>query len=168
MKHIQLTNDRVALVDDWDYDWLNQWRWYAKKDGYVYYVMRNEQLPNGKWKTVLMHRLILDPPEGIQIDHRDRNGLNNQQSNLRLCTHAENQRHQQLKCTNKTGFKGVYLVKSISQRPYRAQINVGNKLLHLGYYETAEAAARAYDKAAIRYYAAFALTNKELKLLERR
>lgn len=74
---------RLALVDDADFEYLNQFNWYYQaKDGYA---VRNED-----GKTILMHRAILNVPVGFEVDHTDNNGLNNQRSNLRIATHQQN------------------------------------------------------------------------------
>lgn len=155
MKEIKLTQGKVALIDDEDYDRLNQWRWYAWRCGNTYYAVRKKKNPT---IFILMHRLILDTPSDMQVDHKDRNGLNNQKSNIRNCNNSDNQ-HNKIGWS-KSGFKGVYLNtykrKTIK---FRAMIQNDGKYLHLGYYDTAEDAARAYDKAALIYFGEFARTN---------
>jgi len=163
MKTIPLTQGKIVLVDDEDYEYLNQRKWYASKRGNTWYAIRIVCIP--KQRTIRMHRVILNAPNGMQVDHINSNGLDNRKSNLRLCTHAENQRHQQLSCRNSTGFKGVSFDKRNPQKTYYACINLNNKQIYIGCYHTAEEAAQAYDKAALKYHKKFALTNKMLKLL---
>ena len=88
MKEIPLSQGKVALVDDEDYKYLNQWKWYAAKQGNDFYAFRNDYTVSPP-KTVRMHREVLveDPRD---IDHIDGNGLNNQKVNLRYCTHSQN------------------------------------------------------------------------------
>jgi len=76
VKEIKLTQDKVAQVDDADYEWLSAWKWYAKWDGWHWYAMRNSPYDaNGKQHTILMHRQILGAQPGEQVDHRNRKGL---------------------------------------------------------------------------------------------
>lgn len=95
MKEIQLTQGKVALVDDEDYDFLMQWKWHAHKDYYsedVYYAGRRDYSCGGNGKSVQMHRVIMKTPINLCVDHIDHNTLNNQKNNLRNCsrkkTHA--------------------------------------------------------------------------------
>jgi hypothetical protein len=87
MKEIKLTQGQVALVDDEDFEKINQFKWFAAKKGKTFYATRNITV-NGKRKSALMHWYIMD---GKSIDHIDRNGCNNCRNNLRFCTHQENQ-----------------------------------------------------------------------------
>ncbi len=85
MKRIKLDSDNYALVDNEDYDLVSKHRWkalYAGKNRYAYTTIRN--------KSRYMHQLIKDCPKEKEIDHIDRNGLNNQRSNLRSVSHREN------------------------------------------------------------------------------
>lgn len=99
-----------------------------------------------KDKTVLAHRLILVPPDGYEVDHIDRNGFNNKQSNLRAVTRGENNYNMRPKSDNTSGYKGVHYYKAYNK--YQAYINVRGVRMNLGYYETAEAAAQAYNNRA--------------------
>lgn len=110
MKKIQLTRDRVTLVDDEDFEELNQWKWHAwKPQNGSFYARRS--LLCGK---VLMHRQILglkcgDLREG---DHRNHNTLDNTRSNLRICTHKQNLMNQKPQRWGVSSrFKGVYWCK---------------------------------------------------------
>lgn len=104
-----------------------------------------------------MHKLILgDGPEGHEIDHRDRNGLNNQRSNLRWATKAQQRCNQALRRDSKTGFKGVNLVRG---KYWSATIRANNTTFYLGYFATAEDAARAYDAKARELHGDFAYVN---------
>lgn len=161
MKEIPLNKGQVALVDDADFDWLNQWKWYANIRGYTYYAVRAKETTeriNGKQSKYRMHRLILgvtDPK--ILIDHIDHNGLNNQRSNLRIATAAQN-------CCNKTSLKNStskYLGVSFIKRDqlWAGQIQVNGIKKRLGVFKSEETAARAYDEAAKIYHGEYANLN---------
>ena len=109
MKRIPLTQGKEALVDDGDYEYLMQWQWYAARMGKGFYAVRSVWR-SGKQRTVLMHRAVTARAglSGRQVDHRDRNALNNQRSNLRPATRAENEANQGLQCNNTSGAVGVH------------------------------------------------------------
>jgi len=83
MKIIALTKGLSVQVDDEDYDYLNQWKWFAKKRKHTYYAVRNTARIKGKRKMIMMHRLIISC-EGSKVEFIDNNGLNNQKSNLKI------------------------------------------------------------------------------------
>jgi len=154
MKKIELTKNKVALVDDEDYEFLNRWKWYAAKGGQTYYARRNTQYSDGKQHTLFMHRLLMMPAPEQEVDHKDRDGLNNQKANLRVCTHRENTARSMRK--NKTSYRGV----EKHGNKWRASINSYKKRIYLGSYHTPEEAATAFNKAAIERYGEFACLNK--------
>lgn len=159
MKKIDISTPKYpnmfALVDDADYEFLNQWKWWAYKKGYTFYALRSQSNPT---KKIRMHRQILgltDP--AIRSDHINRNGLDNQRSNLRSCTQGENMRNTGMSKNNKSGYKGVCWCKT--GRKWKAEISVNSKTVFLGYYTCLVKAAKAYDTAAIKHYRDFANTN---------
>jgi len=92
-----------------------------------------------------------------QMDHKDGNGLNNRWSNLRECSRSQNGANRQgPQKNNKLGIKGVGL--HVKSGKYHARIRVHGKQIHLGYYDTSEAAACAYQKAAKKHFGEFAST----------
>lgn len=162
MKEIKLTQGQTALVDDEDYDYLMQWKWHAKKDAYTYYAGSNIRLGVRHHKSISMHRIIMNPPHGYLVDHIDHNGLNNQKSNLRICTKRQNRLNSLKRKECATPYKGVMGKRRRTPKNpwrYRACIRVNGELIGLGNYNTPEEAARAYDMAAIKYYGEFALLN---------
>jgi hypothetical protein len=153
MKEIKLSQGKVALVDDGDFEWLNQWRWAAHKNGYVFYVVRVVYTPTPK--TIQIHRLITNAPKGMVVDHINGDGLDNRRENLRLCTVAENNKNRRRNSNNTSGYKGVRR----DTYKYKAAIKSENKLIHLGMFSSPEDAARAYDKAAKEIFGKFAKLN---------
>jgi hypothetical protein len=147
-KIILLTRGLTATVSDEDFDLLNKFNWNAVKGAVYYYAVRS----NDKAK---MHRIIVDAPSGMQVDHIDGNTLNNTRENLRICTVSQNQCNSKVRVDNTTGYKGVTICKS----KYYAQIRHNGKRISLGYYEKPEDAARAYDEAAKKYHKEFASLN---------
>lgn len=155
-KEIRLTQGKVTVVDDADFDWLNQWRWYAGKSGSTYYAVRPKQQRN-KRSLIFMHREILKPPENRETDHKDGNGLNNQRYNLRVATHTQNQCNARKRKGTTSRFKGVYWDRLRSK--WRAQIKIGGKEFHLGRFLSETEAAQSYNIAAKKYFGEFARTN---------
>ena len=91
MKEIKLTQGKVALVDDEDFKWLSYFKWFAHKySNNRHRVIAYYKVARRKYASLYMHRLIMNAPDGLEIDHIDHNPLNNQKSNLRLVTHTEN------------------------------------------------------------------------------
>ena len=158
MKEIQLTQGKVALVDDEDYEYLMQWKWYVNNFRGKSYAVRNFKIAKGNRTAILMHREIMIPKKGFVIDHVDSNTLNNLKNNLRICTQGENLTNQKIYKNNKSGYKGVYLCKKGNK--YKAEIRKNNIKYFLGFYIEIKDAARAYNEAAIKYHGEFANLNK--------
>lgn len=154
MKNILLTQGFFAVVDDEDYEALSRYKWRAKKWGDKYYAIRTTSKLDGKRKNIFMHREIMGFPS-MDIDHANGDTLYNTRKNLRLCTKSENARNCNAYKTNKLGLKGVYF----NYKKYSAQISINKKRLYLGYFDTPEEAARAYDAAAKIHHGEFARLN---------
>lgn len=164
MKKIKLSKGQFALVDDEDFNYLNQFRWHAvlKPNG-VYYACRgiwNRESKNGT--TISMHRTIMDilNDKNITVDHIDHDGLNNQKSNLRLCTTKENSRHRRKSKRNTSGYIGVCSHRANGYHYWRARIELNGKKICLGFYKNKEEAALAYNEGAKKYFGEFAYLNK--------
>ena len=161
MKEIKLTQGKVALVDDEDFDELNKYKWCAVKDRTTFYAMRK---PSQKNPARSMHRTIMNTPKGMQVDHINHNGLDNQKHNLRNCTGAENTSNYKIPITNTSGYKGVYLqCDRRGERIYKywkAQISEQGKQKAIGNFKTPELAALAYNQKAKELFGEFAYLNK--------
>ncbi len=110
MKQILLTQGKIALVADADYDWLNQWKWYVLKDrSGSFYAVRSSSQKKGKRYPIYMHRLILGLERGDKRegDHRNHNTLDNRRSNLRICTQQQNLTNQKPRSNGTSKYKGV-------------------------------------------------------------
>lgn len=150
-KEIALSQYKVTVVDDEDYEYLSQWKWYASCErGRWYAARRNPDTPG----IIKMHRVIMNTPYDLEVDHKDWNGLNNQKNNLRNCTHAEN--NQNKKDTG-NGYQGVF--KNTNAATFMARIVVNYKPLYLGSFKTQRDAALAYNRAALIYFGSNAKLN---------
>lgn len=156
MKQIPLTQGKLTLVDDQDYDFLMQWKWHIQKSHKTIYAIRTD---NFNHTTIRMHRIIAKRMrlEG-HIDHKDQNGLNNQRDNLRFATNSQQGANQKKHNNNTSGYKGVYWRKD--NHKWRVEINVNGKRINLGCFENSKDAARAYNEAAIKYHGEFAVLNE--------
>lgn len=167
MKQIALSRDKFALVDDDDYEWLNQWKWHTlncRND--LLYARRTTLKEHGVRKGVLMHRMILgitDPK--IQVDHKNSNGLDNRRSNIRICPSGANPKNARKWITpTSSRFKGVSWHKR--DLKWTAQIRIDGELQHLGNFLSEIEARDAYDHAALRLHGEFAKPNEIRRLNE--
>ena len=156
-KMIELTQGRETKVDPEDYEWLNQHKWYYVHWGYAV----RKSYVTGRSVLLHMHRVILEyhgtNMTGVKTDHKNRDGLDNRKTNLRISTHAQNMRNRKKQRNNKSGYIGVCLPTGYTK--WKAAIRVNSKTIHLGLHSDIIEAAKAYDKAALRYHGEFAVTN---------
>jgi hypothetical protein len=157
MKEIHVNSKKhgfqIIMVDDEDFDFANKWVWSVNKIGNTFYAVRGDKHN----KFFYLHRQLLgltDPT--IFADHRDRNGLNNTRSNLRVATRSQN-----LANIRSKGGSSNYLGVSYMKRDgvWIAQIMKDRKYRWLGRHVTEEEAAMAYNKAAIEIHGEFANLN---------
>lgn len=153
---IPLTRGLVCLIDEADAERVLQYKWYAAPGPHTFYACRTIYGAAGPMtkKNVHMHRWLLNAPTGVAVDHKDWNGLNNQRSNIRLCTAGQNRANRRF-VSNRAGYKGVRLSRGTTNR-FQAYIK---KYISLGSFGSAEEAARAYDAAAIELFGEFASLN---------
>lgn len=166
MREVKLgASGLVALVDDEDFDLVNEYKWYLKKPNrphYTFYTYRRWGV-YGDWvgrryKSQRMHNLIM---QELWIDHIDGDGLNNQKSNLRKCTNSENLANVRNTIGSSSRYKGVYLRKDTQK--WDAHICKDRKKYALGSYTLEVEAALAYDRAAQELFGEFARLNFPLE-----
>jgi len=159
MKQIPLTQNQFAIVDDEDFEFLNQWKWYAlfDKNTQGFYARRNDYTGN-KHTSIRMHRIVfnINDPK-IIVDHIDGNTLNNCRSNLRVSTVSQNNSNRKPKWNSTSKYLGVH--RSNNCRRWVAQISKNQKKIYLGIYKIEEDAANAYDLRAIELHGEFANLN---------
>ena len=143
MKTIPLTQGKEALIDDWNFADVSRFKWRAQygPSAKTWYAVRSVTLPNKKQFTEMMHRRIRNPGAGFDVDHKDHNGLNNQEHNLRNCTrrqNMENTRNQSQYGAGVNKDKGRYY-----EKPFRATAWIGKKGFFCGRFATPEEAQEA-------------------------
>lgn len=162
MKEIQLTQGKIAIVDDEDYERLIQYNWYAHKNRYTFYAARHTYI-DGKVRPdkpiIRMHREIMNLSTGDkqQVDHRDQNGLHNWRNNLRIASPHINKLNQKLRIDNTSGYRGVSWHKHTKK--WYSTVTINKKQKVIGYFPDKILAAKAYDKEAIKYYGNDAILN---------
>ena len=153
MREIELTQGKVALVDDEDYERVSAYVWTAAKgEGDYWYAYRKDGT-----ESIRLHRFILGIDDEREVDHIDRDALNCQRYNMREATRTQNARNRIVPQTEGgSGYRGV---QSFRDR-WRAHIQIapGNRK-HIGLYDTPEEAARAYDAMAREHHGEFAVLN---------
>lgn len=159
MKQIPLTQGKFALVDDEDYERINQWKWHIGGKGYA---IRTENFykPCGRRtsRTIMMHRYILCVETVFHVDHINHDRLDNRRFNLRKCTRSQNLMNTQVrKNKSLSRYKGV--ARYARDKRWLAYINKDGIRHRLGRFEKEEDAAMAYNKKAIELFGAFALLN---------
>lgn len=152
-KRIPLTQGKYALVDDEDFHFLSQWKWYAhripkktKED--TWYAERRQWIKEQKkYKIIAMHRLLMNFPKGKDIDHINGNGLDNRRSNLRILSRRQNQQNKRAPKSSK--YPGVCWDKYTQK--WVAHVSINGEYKKLGRYDSEKGAFEAYKKAVKNY-----------------
>lgn len=145
MKYINLTKNKVAIVDADDFKWLSQWKWCYNGEYAVRAIERNK-----KHKTIMMHRVINKTPADAFTDHINRNKLDNRRNNLRTVNKSQNAINTNIRSDNSSGCKGVYWRKQ--RNKWRAVVWINKKFVSLGSFSKLEDAVVARKEAEMRWY----------------
>lgn len=130
-------NGKEFYFDIDDYNIVKQYRWNIDKYGYIKTVLKN----NNHYKTILLHRLIMDCPNNLYVDHINHHKNDNRKKNLRICTKQENNRNRMVSKNNSSGTTGVYYNKGINK--WIAYIMVDRKQIYIGSFDLKEDAIQA-------------------------
>ena len=139
--------NKTFYVDKKDWVLLEGLTWYI--GDYVYTQINR--------KTIYLHRLILNPPEGFYVDHSNRNPLDNRRKNLRITTQSQNMANQGVPKHNSSGYKGVSFSKAALK--WQAYIECGKKI-HIGLFADRHEAAHVYNQVATQIFGDFAKLNE--------
>lgn len=147
-----LPSGDLALLDAVDLPLMRRFSWYATPGPNITYV---------KSDAGYLHRLLLNAPSGLDVDHvnRTRNGLDNRRANLRLATRAENLANSFNPKVNTSGYKGVSWIKA--EQKWVAGIKIDGRRRTLGRFRDPWEAAQAYNEAARAAWGEFAYQNRK-------
>jgi len=141
MKKIELTKGYITLVDNKDFNWINQWKWHYNHG----YAMRKEWLYNRKkYRTVYMHRLINDTESELETDHINRDKLDNRRKNLRSVSKSVNQSNKGIQKNNTSGFTGIFFEKQ--RNKWRIRLSMNKKRVNFGSFKDLESAVSCYKE----------------------
>jgi hypothetical protein len=157
VKEIALTRGLTAIVDEEDFDRLIGFKWYAATNSSGGRYARRSLYDQGIRGWVFMHQEIMPPRLGLEIDHKNCDGLDNRRENLRYATRAQQQANR--RPWGSSGLRGVRFDPNSPLRPWRAKIALNRTVRRLGSFASKEEAARAYDAAAILIHGEFARLN---------
>jgi hypothetical protein len=149
---VTLTKGYHAIIDAIDVERVTGWNWSVVVSSGVAYACRSER-SGGVRRVVMMHRVIIDAPIGMEVDHKDGDSLNNRRLNLRLATRCQNNQNQRRPVSNTSGVKGVQFERRRGK--WRAIIYANRKNIWLGYFSSRDAAREAYAKASRKYHGEF-------------
>jgi hypothetical protein len=158
MQEIPLSKGMTAVVDEEDFERVNQFKWTLQEGRTTFYAARNDK-STGKRVYVYLHRFIMGVEDSsIMVDHINGNGLDNRRENLRVCDNTKNQQNRGKKRSSGYKYKGIRKRYKNSSR-VSARIRHKGREIYLGTYPTEEEAARAYDRAALDLFGDFAQLN---------
>lgn len=154
--YVTLTQGLKAIIDAADIPLVYGKNWYASRNKGLVYARRKVLGSNGKWITVHMHRVIINAPKGFEVDHANRNSLDNRRINLRLATRSQNMCNTTKRPGTMSKYKGI--IWDSRKRKWRALISVNGKNKYLGRFKSQELAHAAYAKASKELHGEFGRT----------
>lgn len=154
-KAIQLQRGMQCIVSDEDFERIAAFHWHMSDRGYVCRFEGGSR--SGLRRKIYLHRQIMDAPAGVDVDHINGDRLDNRRENLRLASRSENLRNRSSTPGSRSRFKGVHRCPSTGQ--WAAKLSIKGRVIWLGRHDTEEAAARAYNAAALKHHGAFARLN---------
>ena len=154
MKKVKIgKSGKFLVVDDENFELVNNYYWHLDNGGYVRGALKKQIL-------IRAHRLIMNPAKDKVIDHINGNKLDNRKSNLRICTQVQNMANRTLSVNNKTGYKGIHFNKKINK--YSVQFCYNKKRINGGYFKDIIEAIKTYNNLVIKYIGEFGRLNSLL------
>jgi hypothetical protein len=149
MAIITLTRGMQVELDDEDFEALSHLKWYALAGGGGKFYAYRMQARKG----FLMHRVIMNAPDGMEVDHKNGNTLDCRRNNLRIVTHGQNMMNSAIRSHNTSGLKGVSWNKQ--RQKWRADIRVSRRQINLGFFADKDVAYAAYCEASQKHHGEF-------------
>ena len=153
---VKLTRGLVTIIDAEDLELVSQWKWCAQRSGNTNYAQRTDY-SHGK-QLVILHRVLVNAPIGIEVDHENGNGLDNRKENLRLCTRSQNSMNKRKRKGCSSDYKGVSKFNDGRRKPWNVVITVDYQR-HTRSFPTEIEAALWYDEMAREHFGEFAKLN---------
>ncbi len=154
MRIIHVKDRGFIKVDSDDFEMLAKYRWHITANGYASVSRKSGR--------VWMHRLIMNTPKGLFVDHINGDKLDNRKCNLRNATRSQNGMNKPKMANNKSGYKGVTFNKRLQK--WVAQIKLEDKKMHIGTFFCKIEAAKAFDMKAIALHGEYAKLNFDRSL----
>jgi hypothetical protein len=153
IKKIKLSQGKITLVDNSDFEYLSKFKWHAHERHGHWYALRT----GIKGKVIRMHRVIIKANQNKMVDHINGDGLDNRRKNLRIATQSENARNAIKRNIGSSKYKGVGWHKASNK--WCAKISFNKKDIWLGLFHSENKAAQAYNQAARKFHKNFAKEN---------
>jgi hypothetical protein len=146
-------NGLSAIIDEEDLPKVSMYKWHYGCGRYAVY----HKMVNSKHFYIYLHKLILDVPNSVEVDHINGDSLDNRKSNLRTCSHQQNMHNKRIQINNKSGYKGVCWDKL--RKKWKVTISLNDKTINLGRFDDITEAAKTYDEKAKELFGEFANLN---------
>lgn len=157
-RRIKLTQGKYAIVDAEDYERLNAYKWHCTHYGYAKRAVSNKSGKGGRQGAVYMHRVVCPAPEGMIVDHINRNSLDNRRANLRAATQKQNVWNRKfVRKGGKTRYNGIRW--DHNKGKWQVRLTINGRRASFGYYADETEAAKAYDRVAKEYRGEYASLN---------
>ena len=159
-RKIELSQGRFAIVDPADYEHLKSFKWFEKKSKHTFYAYRTLPLKDRRpgQTNIMMHRLIMNAPPDMQVDHINHNGLDNRKANLHVVSSTQNCWNKRKLCGKfSSKYKGVSWNKNYKK--WEACLTCNKVKTILGYFDDEQTAAKAYDEKAKELFGHYACLN---------
>jgi len=157
-RRIYLGDGEFTILDPKDYYLYSRFKWSVAGHDGKFYAVRGIKTGRKKMKLERLHRIIINAPDGLFVDHKNGNSLDNRRDNLRLATSSQNHCNKIIdKSKSSSQYRGVIFRKKSGR--YIAQITYKETNHYLGSFDNEIDAAKAYDAAARKHHGDFARLN---------
>ncbi len=155
----KLGKGHYAIVDDIDYEEFSSYEWHLSSSGYARRIDRSRWRENVS-EIIFLHKVVANATKGQQIDHINRNKLDNRRCNLRLCNSSENmQNRKKHHIKSNSIYASKYTGVKRHGKKWLSRIHKDNRCIHIGLYVTEEEAALAYNQKALELFGENAYVN---------